>query len=280
LQAKGAADSTAVLKHVASIATGSTVSNTAPDLGSTGGQVLRKLLDIDNAASGPTASAQENVLAADRNEKLGLPATGGITLGAEPKTVEPAGAKNSNVGDAAQMIIADVKTDAVTAQLPDAKAPDAPVPKQLEDSVMGQVADKLTVAAKSGITEMRILLRPESLGEVQLRIRMDGDIVMGKIYVENQQVKHIVESNLTVLKDALAQHNIQTGSFDVDVNHGNDTRDQMQMMAELAALGRSGGKSTGKVEDADKNSVSAQSASTAGVDTGRRYGNNSIELFA
>lgn len=110
---------------------------------------------------------------------------------------------------------------------------------------------------------------------------MDGDVVMGKIYVENQQVKHIVESNLNVLKDALAQHNIQTGAFDVDVNHGNNTRDQMQMMAELAAIaGRTGGKASGDVDETDQNATSAQSATVAGVDTGRRYGNNSIELFA
>jgi flagellar hook-length control protein FliK len=280
LQAKGTADSSEMLKQVASIATGSTVSNTAPDLGSADGQVLRKLLDIDNSGS-TTASALENGLAADRSAKLGLPASSGITLSAELKTVEAIGAKSKDVSDAAQMAMADVKTDGVATQPVDAKAVEDPVPKQLEDSVMSQVADKLTFAAKSGITEMRILLRPESLGEVQLRIRMDGDVVMGKIYVENQQVKHIVESNLNVLKDALAQHNIQTGSFDVNVNHGNDTRDQMQMMAELAAIaGRNGGKSANGGDESNAGAGSVQSTAASGVDTGRRFGGNTIELFA
>lgn len=131
LQGKTGADSSAVLKQVASIATGSTVSSSAPDLGSADGQVLRKLLDIDKSTSA-TASAQENSLAAGRNAQLGLPASSGVTLSADLKTVEAVAAKNEGMGDAAQMAMADVKTDGVATQPADAKAVEDPVPKQLK----------------------------------------------------------------------------------------------------------------------------------------------------
>ena len=41
-----------------------------------------------------------------------------------------------------------------------------------------------------------------------------------RIQVENQQVKQIVESNLQLLKDALAEQNLQAGSFEVNVGDG------------------------------------------------------------
>jgi flagellar hook-length control protein FliK len=278
LQEKGTPDSAAMLQKIASVAVGTgSSSSTVPDAGTMDAQVLRKLLKVDGDSS-VEESAKENAAAAKQNVTMDLPKSQGVVYGT---TLETVLSKVKNDKDTAQMAAADIKSaDTVTTQ-GSARLPDTQLSKQVDESVMNQVVDKLNVAVKSGITEMRIMLRPESLGDVQLRIRMEGDVVMGKIYVENQQVKHIVEANLTMLKDALAQHNLQVGSFDVDVNHGNDTRDQMQMMAELAALNA---KTAGQSEDGSEASAAkngaGESVMTNGMDTKRRFGNNTIELFA
>jgi|GEM_PF-3391289 flagellar hook-length control protein FliK len=146
--------------------------------------------------------------------------------------------------------------------------------KTLEESVVGQLSDKVQIAVKTGVTEIRLLLRPESLGEMRVKLTLDGDVVMGKIYVENQQVKHIIENNMQSLKDSLAQHNLQTGAFDVDVGGGE--RDQTRDMADMARANIQEGSGERR---AAPNPQPTDDLSM-GRETGRRYGSNTIEFFA
>ncbi len=145
-----------------------------------------------------------------------------------------------------------------------------------EDNVMNQLSSKMQHLVRSGETEIRIQLRPESLGEVKLAIRMEGDIVAARIQVENQQVKQIVESNLQLLRDALSEQNLQAGSFEVDVGNGwggqsdQPSRNHVQKSG-TDDLDNNGG---GQVEE---NSVQRV---YVGIETGHRYGNNSIEYYA
>ena len=144
-----------------------------------------------------------------------------------------------------------------------------------EDNVMYQLTSKIQHLARSGETEIRIQLRPESLGEVKLAIRMEGDIVAARVQVENQQVKQIVESNLQSLRDALSEQNLQAGSFEVNVGNG---------------WGRQSDQPSGNnvhksnTDDLDNNSGSFEENSVqrvnVGIETGHRYGNNSIEYYA
>lgn len=148
--------------------------------------------------------------------------------------------------------------------------------KALEQSVVNQITDKIHSAVRSGVTEVRIQLRPEALGEVTLKIRIEGDVVTARMQVENQQVKAIVESNLQNLKDALAQHNLQTGSLDVNVqNGGKDTDSGREFFNNQAHPEHQTASS--------KDALSSDSEDTdpvSSVETGRRFGNNSIEYFA
>lgn len=143
-----------------------------------------------------------------------------------------------------------------------------------EQSVVNQLTEKIHHIASSGDTEIRIQLRPESLGDVKLAIRMEGDIVVARIQVENQQVKQIVENNLQSLKDALAEQNLQAGSFDVNVGQGWGRQPE-----QFSQTWKNQGNFTG--EDSDESEVieSVRKAPSRN-DTGNRYGNNSIEYYA
>lgn len=147
--------------------------------------------------------------------------------------------------------------------------------RTLESSVVNQVSEKLNGAVRSGINEIRIQLRPESLGEVKLSIRMDGDIVIAKINVENQQVKQIIESNLQSLKDSLAEHNLQAGSFDVNVGDGWNRQQDAQQWSDVQRQSGENGPA-----ETITNEVDHAGNIPGGVETGRRFGDNSIEFFA
>ena len=151
-----------------------------------------------------------------------------------------------------------------------------------DDTVMEQVTPKLQFAMRSGLTEMRIQLRPESLGDMRMRIRVEGDVVLAKIEVENQQVKEILERNLPMLKDALSQQSLSAGSFEIRVSNNSDRHpDGMPQ--------ESWGGNDGASEEYqnrhgnDSNDASDQffeAGIEAGHETGRRFGDNSVEYFA
>ena len=121
--------------------------------------------------------------------------------------------------------------------------------------------------------EIRLILRPESLGDVRMTIRMEGDVVMARIHVENQQVKQIIESNLQSLKDSLEEQNLQAGNFDVNVNQGSEKE-----MQDLAHLGRSA-QSRDNAEEIMQQDRDDKTMNI-GTETGRRFGSNTIEYFA
>ncbi len=245
------------------------------DLGPLDSQVMRKLLKVDNAQ----ATASENKNAAQQNVSLGLPKEGLVLAG---KTLTDALAKQKSDDLNTQTVPNSQNSTAlVSDKLMSTLRADEPnaIMRQIEDSVIQQVADKLSNAVKTGVSEIRVMLRPESLGDVQMRIRVEGDVVTGKMYVENQQVKHIIEANLQTLKDSLSQQHLTIGSFSVDVNHGNGTYGQTR---DMAGMNGGGGERNGNNEDgADETEKSGLSKTfVSGVDTGRKFGTNTIEYFA
>ena len=92
---------------------------------------------------------------------------------------------------------------------------------QLQESVMAQITDRISFAqyhAQGG--EIRIALRPEHLGDLHLKVKIDQDVVTAKFVAESQEVKAIIEANLGQLRDALSQAGIKVGRFDVTVDTG------------------------------------------------------------
>ena len=252
------------LKNVQATAAsaGPSTSGKASDDNSLDPKVMRTLLKIDPLGAG-------NLAAAEKGGKIGPSNTMKVLLAKDLGATAPA------LDDASKTVASgiDLAKDPADplAGISDTHAPAAP--KTVEESVMDQLTDKVQSALKTGVTEIRLLLRPESLGEMRVKLTVDGDVVMGKIYVENQQVKHIVEANMQSLKDSLAQHNLQAGSFDVNVGGGSreDMREPARSMSQNA---------TSKVNEISENAKSdTNGASTSGLETGRRFGTNTVEYF-
>ena len=64
-------------------------------------------------------------------------------------------------------------------------------------------------------------LNPEYLGNVKLKISMDGDNLVGKIFVDNAEIKDIFTKNLDTVISSLNEVGINIEGFDVMLNQDN-----------------------------------------------------------
>lgn len=236
-------------------------------------QVLRRLLNIDGEAK---PAVEAGAQGGEQEEKPSVPGVqvSGLSLSQMRQMREMLEMPNQR-GEENGAQALQARVTGVMPGLEHAARTTPSAYRTLEQSVMEQVQDRLNgiVRSSGGTTQVRLLLRPESLGEVHLRLQVDGDVVMAKITVENQQVKQIIESNMQMLRNALSENNLTAGSFDVNVDQG--SREQAGQMAEG---GRHDG--TGSDEDEQDDMEVSVRGPELGKDTGRRYGDNSMEYYA
>lgn len=88
------------------------------------------------------------------------------------------------------------------------------------ENVIKQLMDAMKVEVKSDITsEIKIMLRPQHLGDVTLKIITENGLIVAQFEAENQRVKEIIESNFNSLKDSLESQGIQVSSLQVNINN-------------------------------------------------------------
>ena len=71
----------------------------------------------------------------------------------------------------------------------------------------------LKLAAK--VSELRVTLKPESLGEVSINVRMEGGSMAAQIDVSQTHVRAAMEANLSQLRETLADRGIQVDRIDI-----------------------------------------------------------------
>jgi flagellar hook-length control protein FliK len=85
-----------------------------------------------------------------------------------------------------------------------------------ENPVLEQILSHARLRVIRGNREMHFQLSPPELGRVRVTLNESDGVVSGKIQVDNEAVKEIVESNLTQLKNALGE-NIKLDKLEVEV---------------------------------------------------------------
>lgn len=91
-----------------------------------------------------------------------------------------------------------------------------------QTEVVKQVVEYIKTDIKGNVSEVKMLLKPESLGELTLKISMENGIVTAQFLAENQRVKEIIESNFNELKNALSQSGVDVGALSVSVSSDNE----------------------------------------------------------
>ena len=90
--------------------------------------------------------------------------------------------------------------------------------KQLEESINSKIVKQSSVILKnSGAGEIKLILKPEQLGKVRIKLNMHDNRISGNIIVDNASVKEIFENNLQNLERAFRENGFDTAALNVSV---------------------------------------------------------------
>ena len=101
-----------------------------------------------------------------------------------------------------------------------------PRPNVSVHDILNQMLEKMKVDVRANISEVRMTLSPENLGDVSLKIVTERGIVTAMFLAENERVKEIIENNFNILKDALEKQGVEISSLSVEV--GSEKGQQLQ----------------------------------------------------
>ena len=175
--------------------------------------------------------------------------------------------ENSNSGDEAQTKGNDVKTSEIGMKVE--KEPDGmnfqtitqnlskeienpsevvTIPKaQIMDKteVLAQLVKKAELLVGKTNSEMIMHLDPENLGKVTLKIAVERGNVTATFIAENQQVKALIESNTSSLREMLQEKGMNISAINVSVNQNSGENTRWQNQNRERNFGRSFGKTEG-----------------------------------
>jgi flagellar hook-length control protein FliK len=121
------------------------------------------------------------------------------------------------------------------------------------EELIYQVADKIQMQLRDGKSEIRIQLKPENLGNLEIRAASTSNGVVARITVESSSVKSYLENNLHVLQQTLQDQGLKVDRLQVAVH---EFFDYQQGSGQSTQFGQSGSGSQG--QSAHKNGNSAE----------------------
>lgn len=145
-----------------------------------------------------------------------LPTTAGLVVGMKPTQKEKLTDKKDLT--AAMSALAPAHGDKqIFGKMMDATVSQAPGQKPVlsNESVVniGNQVNLLGQARQDG--EVKIRLRPDHLGELQMSVRTQGQNVTVQIKAENNEAKKIIEDSLGALREHLSQQNLSLAKIEV-----------------------------------------------------------------
>jgi flagellar hook-length control protein FliK len=100
---------------------------------------------------------------------------------------------------------------------PVAFTPHATPVERLREMAGAELLKASTMVLRDGGGEIRLVLKPESLGSVRIRMNVTDNSIDGKIIVDSSAVKQVFDGNIDALKRALTAEGFQMGSLQVSV---------------------------------------------------------------
>lgn len=103
--------------------------------------------------------------------------------------------------------------------------------------VMTKLVEKARMALSNGKSEIIMALKPDSLGNINLKMTMEGDEIRGKIFVDNAEIRDIFTKNLDTVIKSLSEVGINIEGFDVMLKQDMPSRDQEEFSDLLGERG-------------------------------------------
>jgi len=91
-----------------------------------------------------------------------------------------------------------------------------------EARVLEQIATRMRLQARNGANEIRIQLRPETLGQMQLKVLAQDQTVSIKILAETAMARDIIDNNIGQLRSDLSAQGLTVEKLDVELQTTSD----------------------------------------------------------
>ncbi|MCK9443571.1 MAG: flagellar hook-length control protein FliK [Tissierellaceae bacterium] len=88
--------------------------------------------------------------------------------------------------------------------------------------ILQQIVDNVKFAVQNSKNEIRIKLKPETLGEMAMNIEVVKGVITAKIMVDNYRTKEIIEGNLVQFKEQIKDTGLEIKTFEVFVGNNSD----------------------------------------------------------
>jgi len=84
-------------------------------------------------------------------------------------------------------------------------------------NLIDQVVQKAELTVKANSSEMKIQLEPQLLGKLTIKIALEDGLLTARFTTDNHQVKHLLESNMSTLRQSLEAQGIKVEKTEVNV---------------------------------------------------------------
>lgn len=124
------------------------------------------------------------------------------------------------------------------------------------ESMYSQVDSFIKMNFNPETREMKMRLTPDDLGEVEVKINIDKNIMIAEFTVENQRVKEVLESRFNELKNNLNEKGIDVSQINVSISNGDSSRqeqrfvwDEMQEKRKIVQAGKIENRDYSKIDE-------------------------------
>jgi flagellar hook-length control protein FliK len=100
-----------------------------------------------------------------------------------------------------------------------------------------ELTDRIQIMLRDGRGEIRIQLKPESLGNLEIRAESTSNGVVARIFAESSSVKHYLENNLQTLQQNLQDQGLRIDRIQVAVQDGYDSQSSSGFTAQFGHAG-------------------------------------------
>ncbi|MDR2167849.1 MAG: flagellar hook-length control protein FliK [Clostridiales bacterium] len=100
-----------------------------------------------------------------------------------------------------------------------APAPFIPLQNITPANIVDQIVQNVRFISGEQMAEIRIMLKPEQLGDLSMRIATQNGIVTAQFIADSQRVKELIEAGFELLRDALEQAGINISDIEVNVRN-------------------------------------------------------------
>ncbi len=176
-------------------------------------------LHTDGAEKHPMQKVVEDSLSESVVKKLvkeGFGQQDKIISGTDVKKVDTSEISDTNIDFSYTPDLADKSSTRLNGQASQVRQQMFLQPEQ----VFEQIVDRFTVQLRGASSEMEMLLYPEELGRVQLKLIQEDGVLTARFIVENMQIKELIEQNLSQFRNAFERDSeLHWEKITVDVGH-------------------------------------------------------------